>query len=132
MLARPAPTSGRVLVQALFVFVVQACGAGWHRPGDLAPGALPARQQVQIWHQGRVQRWHAVAITPDSVSGIPYLSSVDCASCRVSLLRSGVDSLRMGDPVAGLWRTVGLVVGIPLVAFAILCASHPGGPPCSD
>jgi len=89
--------------------LLQACGAGWHRAPDLAPGPLSPRQQVQVWHDGRVERWHGLLLSPDSVSGIPYLHSVDCDTCRVVLPRTQVDSIRLGNPVAGFWKTVGHV-----------------------
>lgn len=106
-----------------------ACGAGWHQPAHLAPRPLPARQQVQIWQQGRVERWHAVTLTDDSITGIPYLQPVTCASCRVGLPRPAVDSIRWGNPVAGFWKTVGLIVAIPTAGLMILCGSHGGCAP---
>jgi hypothetical protein len=112
--------------------MTEACGAGWHQPPDDAPGFVPVRQQVQVWKAGHVLRWHAVAVTPDFVTGIPFRDPVDCDSCRLSIPRSRVDSLRLGNPTAGFWKTFALVVGIPIVAFAVLCGSESGGPPCSD
>ncbi len=93
----------------LLPFGVLACGAGWHRIAPSAPKALPARQQVQVWQHGTPQRWHAVRLTADSISGIPYLQRTDCGACRVGVPAASVDSLRLGDPVAGFWKSVGLV-----------------------
>jgi hypothetical protein len=112
-------------------FLSLACGAGWRRRPDLAPGPLSPRQQAQVWHQGRAERWHALIISPDSISGVPYLRPLDCDSCRLALPRTQVDSVRLGKPVAGFWKTAGLVVGIPVLVLAVLCASSGGGPPCS-
>jgi hypothetical protein len=112
--------------------MTEACGAGWHQPPGGTPGALPVRQQVQIWQNGRALRWHAVSVTPDLVRGIPFQKPVDCDSCRLSVPRSRVDSLRLGNPTAGFWKTVALVVGVPVVAIAVICAGSTGGPPCSD
>ena len=81
--------------------------------------ALGARQQVQVWQQGTALRWHAVIVAPDSVSGIPFLQPIDCDSCRVTVAREAVDSIRLGNPVAGFWQSVGLVMG-GLVAFCAL------------
>ena len=39
--------------------------------------------------------WHAVIVTQDSVSGVPYNRPLDCDSCRQSLPLFQVDSLRM-------------------------------------
>ena len=115
----------------LSVIGVQACGAGWHQPPQLTPGVLPQRQQVEVWQQGQVRQWHAVTITPDSLRGISFLEPVTCDSCRVTVPRSSVDSIRLGNPTAAFWKTFGLVVGIPMLILAVSCATHGGGPPCS-
>ena len=103
-----------------------SCGAGWHRPAQLEPGALAPRQQVEVWSGGSARRWHAVRVEADSVSGIPYLRRIDCDSCRVALPRAAVDSVRLGNPVAGFWKTFGLVLGVPLAILGIVCATHGG------
>jgi len=112
-------------------FLLHGCGAGWRRQPDLQPGALSRRQQAQVWHQGSVERWHALVISRDSVSGVPYLTPVNCDSCRVALPRAEVDSIRLGNPVAGFWKTVGLVVGVPLLLIGVVCVVGDGGPPCT-
>ena len=56
-------------------FLLQGCGAGWRRLDPLEPGPLRVRQQAQVWHHGQADRWHAVFITPDSVSGVPYAAA---------------------------------------------------------
>ena len=112
--------------------MVQACGAGWHRMPQPMPSALPKRQQVQVWQGNRALQWHAVSVTSDSVTGIPFHKPVDCDSCQMSVPRSSVDSLRLGNPTAGFWKTFALVVGIPIVALVVLCSTGEGGPPCSE
>ena len=106
----------------LLVLATSACGAGWHRPARLPPGPLPPRQQVQVWRRGDVMRWHAVHLATDSVSGVPFLRPVDCDSCRVALPRAGVDSIRLGNPVAGFWKTIGLVnlPGLLLIGYCLV------------
>jgi hypothetical protein len=99
----------------------EACGAGWHKPPGGPPSPLPVRQQVQVWVAGSAQQWHAVSITPDSVTGIPYFRSVSCDSCRLGVPASRVDSIRLGNPVAGVGKTIGLIVGIPVVALIYAC-----------
>src|ERR1700675_550378 len=96
--------SCRLLVAGLWM--LQACGAGWHRPPDLERARLSPRQQVQVWHRGRAERWHGLRFLADSVSGISAFRPVDCDSCRVALPRAEVDSIRLGNPVAGFWRSV--------------------------
>ena len=105
-----------------FVLLLQACGAGWHRTDLVTPDS--PRQQVEVWRGGAALRWHAVRITDSTMSGIPYIRPIDCDSCRQMVPRSTVDSLRLGNPVAGFWKTVGLVVGIPALLLAILWGSN--------
>jgi hypothetical protein len=98
------------------------CGAGWHQPAPVPLGALPARQQVQVWQGGTALRWHAVRVGADSVSGIPFQRPVACDSCRTAVPRASVDSLRLGSPVAGFWKTVGLIGGSVVLAGVIYCS----------
>ena len=51
------------------VWLLQACGAGWHQPADLGAKPMPPRQQVQVWQNGSAIRWHAVSVTPDTALG---------------------------------------------------------------
>jgi hypothetical protein len=78
-----------------------------------------------------MERWHALVIGADSISGVPYVRPPGCDSCRVALPRAEVDSVRLGNPVAGFWKTFGLVVGIPVLVFGAICLVDGGGPPCS-
>ena len=104
---------------------LEACGAGWHQPPRLAPGPLPPRQQVQVWQHGQAVRWHAFVMAQDSVSGVPFLRSVACDSCRQTLARAEVDSVRLGNPVAGFWKTMGLVILIPGAVLWVACGFQP-------
>ncbi len=65
-------------------------------------------------------------VGPDSISGIPFLLPTTCDSCRTALPRAAVDSLRLGDPMEGFWKTVGLVVLVPVAILAVICAQHGG------
>jgi len=107
----------------LILLVTSACGAGWHHAATVAPGLLPARQQVQVWQHGTVWRWHAVRITTDSLSGIPFFQPLSCDTCRVSLPRPAVDSVRLGNPVAGFWKSVGLI-GAGMVGLGVVICWH--------
>jgi len=128
----PPRSSHRLTPVLLAGFMTQACGAGWHQPEQLTPGPLPARQQVQVWSGGHARQWHAVWVGSDSVTGIPFQKPIDCGTCRLSMPRSQVDSLRLGNPTAGFWKTMGLVVGLPVLALVVICSSGEGGPPCSE
>jgi hypothetical protein len=109
-----------------------ACGAGWHRPARLDVGPLAPRQQVQVWRGDQAERWHAVTVTRDSISGVPYLKAPGCDGCRVALHRGAVDSLRLGNPTAGFWKTLGLVVGLPALAVVLACSGGEAEQPCWD
>jgi hypothetical protein len=112
------------------VLLTAGCGAGWHQPAVLSPGPLPHRQQVQVWSGGQMRRWHAVRVTEDSISGVLFAQSPSCADCRGSLARSAVDSVRIGNPVAGFWKTIALTLGVSAALMAIWCGAeggcHPG------
>lgn len=96
----------------LAVLLLQAaCSAGWHRIEPAAPGNLSKRQQVQVWQGGRRFQLHAVRVSADSVSGVPYVQPPDCDSCRVSVARSTVDSLRAGNPTAAFLKSIALTLG---------------------
>lgn len=97
---------------------LQACGAGWHRT-DLVTPESP-RQQLEVWQGGTSRQWHAVRVTDSTVSGISYVSPINCDSCRVTVARSAVDSIRLGNPVAGFWKTIVVFVVIPGLIVAYL------------
>jgi hypothetical protein len=113
----------RRLISGALAIASLGCGAGWHQPLEPVVGTLSPRQQVQVWHTGKVEQLHGVVVAPDSVTGIPYFRPLTCDACRVAIPRAAVDSLRLGNPEAGFWKTFGLVVGIPVAAFAAMCLS---------
>lgn len=84
-------------------------------------GALPSRQQVRVWQGGEAVRWHAVVVTHDSVSGVHWREPTLCDSCRVGLPRAEVDSLQIGNPTAGFWKSVGLTTAVLLALCAVAC-----------
>jgi hypothetical protein len=105
------------------------CGAGWHGV-PVTPRPVEARQQVQVWHQGRVEQWHAVVVTPESLSGIPFHRPVTCDSCRMAFSRAAIDSVRFGNPVAGFWKTTALLIAAPFVIVEVICAAAGDFPNC--
>ncbi len=70
-------------------------------------------------------RLHGVIVGPDSVSGIPFRKPPDCDSCRVRIERAEVDSLRIGEPVNGFWKTaaLGAAIGLIVVCYTGWCES---------
>ena len=96
------------------------CGAGW-RSTDITPGPQRPRQQAQVWIGGRALRWHALVVSTDTISGVPFNQPPACDSCRVAVNRAEVDSVRFGDPTAGFWKSVALGFGISLVGVVLVC-----------
>jgi hypothetical protein len=105
------------------LWLASACGAGWHREQMGPERQLPPRQQVQLWlgHQPRVL--HGVIVGPDSVSGVPFHLPPECDSCRVTVARSAVDSMRLGNRERGALRSLGLGYVTLGVAAVILYLS---------
>ncbi len=78
-------------------------------------------------------KWHAVIITQDSASGIPYQMSVRCDSCRRSIPRSRVDSMKLCYRVftpKSVATVVGLVTAAILVEAALCYLLDPGDGQC--
>lgn len=98
---------------------LQACGAGWHRTDIVTPES--PRQQVEVWQGKSSQQWHAVRVSDSTVSGIHFLSPVDCDSCRLTVPRSSVDSIRLGNPTLGFWKTLGLIFLTPVAFLMGVC-----------
>src|SRR5512143_637733 len=103
------------------LLAIEACGTGWRRPVEIAPGRLRPRQQVQVWRRGEPQRWHAVVIGQDSISGIPFSRPLECDTCRAALALTDVDSIRLGNTVAGFWKSVALGLGGLLAVCIAVC-----------
>jgi hypothetical protein len=104
----------------LLILGTAGCGAGW-RTTPLTPGPLPPRQQAQVWTGGHALRWHGLAVATDSISGVPFTRSPACDSCRVTIPRASVDSVRLGNPSAGFWKSVVLGTGITFGAALVIC-----------
>jgi hypothetical protein len=115
---------GRSGILLLAVLLTNGCGAGWHHEPLQPMRTVDPRQQVQVWANGKVLRWHALQLHQDSISGLPYVAALTCDSCRQTLPLAGVDSLRYGNPSAGFWKTIGVIMGSwLLIALAFCCPS---------
>jgi hypothetical protein len=53
------------------------------------------------------------------VSGISFIRPLSCDSCRIAVPRERVDSLRVGSPAEGFWKSIGLVVGGTMILACI-------------
>jgi hypothetical protein len=108
----------RPTLGVLVLLATGGCGAGWRRSEPMPAGALPARQQVQVWTSGQAVRLHGVTVGADSVSGVPFVRPLSCDSCRVTIPLATVDSLRLGNPMDAFWGTTALAA---VITLAVLC-----------
>lgn len=96
------------------------CSTYWgQRPLD-QPAPVNPNYPVWIWSRGAVDKWHAVLVTQDSISGIPYEMPQTCDSCRRSLPRTQVDSMKAS--YLGHHITAGSVIKGVGFAAAVLTA----------
>jgi hypothetical protein len=114
-------TLSRPRLLLALVLLATGCGAGWRSLTGLEPGSLRPRQQAQLWQDQKAQRVHGVVVGQDSISGIPFAHPLECDSCRITLPRSQVDSVRVGSPVAGFWKSVGVVSAGVMIACVMWC-----------
>ncbi len=93
--------------------------AGRAQPVPLAPDTLPDHDQVEVWSRNGHMTLHALRISADTVSGVPYWQPSACDTCRVEFPLSQVDSLTPSNREAG-----GIFLGLtPFIAmFAIAIA----------
>jgi hypothetical protein len=84
--------------------------ADWHTE-------RPRRQQLQVWVADSAIVLHAVIISTDSLSGVPYLKHPSCDSCRVGIPLAAVDSLRTGSSEMGWWAFTGAMAGFVAVGL---------------
>lgn len=111
--------------------LLTGCGSGWHQVEPSPATTVPPRQQVMVYHGGAAERWHAVRVGTDSVSGIHWLSPIEGDTGRVALPLSVVDSMIAGDPATGFVKstafTAYVALPIALVAFCVITRSCPAG-----
>ena len=114
-------SSGLVTVRCSHIALLLLAGGctpvGWWRT-DLT-SRFRRWEQVKVWSRGNVVRWHAVVVSRDSISGIPYKMPLDCDTCRRSIALTDVDSLRKASPLGG-W--VLIAVGATAVVYGLIHA----------
>jgi hypothetical protein len=114
------PIRLRIVAFTLALLAV-GCHSEW-RPRLEEPASIKPADAVRIWSSGTVAQWHAVVITSDSVSGIPYETSLQCDSCRRSMPLVLVDSMKVSHATSA--KTVLIVAGAFAAAFvaeALVC-----------
>ena len=116
----------RAVLLCIILLTFASCSPGWRSfdPGAAStPRRLPERQIIEFRSDSQLVRVHAVRITPDSLSGIPWLEHTSCDSCRVGYSRSHITEIRTGSPGRSAWGVVVpfIVFITPGLLFAILC-----------
>ena len=86
----------RCLCLAVVLLIAGCWGHYWGRRPVDQPTRINPGDPVWIWTKGGVEKWRAVVITQDSVSGIPFETSRKCVVCRRSIPRVQVDSMKHG------------------------------------
>lgn len=116
------------------VSLVAGCTTSWgQRPLD-RPIPVAPTYPVWIWSRGAVHKWYAVRMTHDSVSGIPFEMPLTCDSCRRSLSRTRVDSMKISymmgyhttakDVVAGVGVATAYVAVALFLEYAMCYVIH--------
>src|SRR5438105_13898870 len=93
------------------VVLAAGCSSNWGRRPVDQPTPIHSGDPVWIWTKRGVEKWRAVVITQDSVSGIPFETSRKCVVCRRSTPRVQVDSMKHGYRT--LAQNVTEVVSVP-------------------
>jgi len=128
-------TRVRVLVVrcSLFALVMLAAGCNyWGRRRVDEPTAVKPQNPVWIWSGAQVKKWHAVVITQDSVSGIPYSVPLKCYGCRRSMPRTQVDSMTLGYHTVPEYviKGTGIFAVVTLAEAAVCAVLLPRDPQC--
>ncbi len=114
------PVRLRIVAFTLAVLAV-GCHSEW-RPRLEEPASIKPHDVVRIWSSDTVAQWHAVVVTSDSVSGIPYETSLECDSCRRSMPLVLVDSMKVRHVTsAGTWAILAGVAVAATLVEAIVC-----------
>ncbi len=103
-----------------FVLLAAGCGQHWEPPLE-QPTPMKPSDAVLIWSSGTVEKWHGVVLTSDSVSGIPYGTSLECDSCRRSIPLVLVDSMKVRHwtPAKTSLVIAGAVAAALVVEYAV-------------
>ena len=105
------------------VLAASGCAAlapqAWHRtePPSVVKHSYQEKQ-AQVWMHGQLEVWHALIISPDSITGIPRGLSTKCDSCRRGVAWADADSIRV-DHIRPVQFSLFLVMY--LAACAKLC-----------
>ena len=107
----------RLLLPCATLLVVACSSFQAGRPLDQLPLPVPPEKRVEVWVGGERYQLHAVTVDADSVHGVRWWHHPDCDSCRVSLGRASVDSVRTLAHDSGATGALTIFV-VPIVLFS--------------
>lgn len=107
----------------LLCLTLAGCGASWTRVKPVALDPTAHRQVVQVWSGGRAKELHALRLTDDTVSGVPFFQDPGCERCRIAIPMRQVDSMRVGDPMDNFTVPLGILGLISLIMLLVTCGS---------
>ena len=84
----------RAAAAGLFLFAAACSSFQAGRPLDQLPLPVPPEKRVEVWSKGERYQLHAVTVDADSLRGVRWWHDPKCDSCRVTLARTSVDSVR--------------------------------------
>ena len=118
-----------VMMRCSLVLLATSCGVHyWGRRSVDQPTTIDPHDPVWVWTRSGVEKWHAVVITQDSVSGIPFETSLKCAMCRRTIPLVQVDSMKHGYRTFAQDATEGAeAIGVALLVEIVLCTLSGGG-----
>lgn len=116
------------LVLAGLCLLAGCNGWGGARPVSAIPTPVAATDRLQVWSHGEAHELHAVSITTDSLRGIPWWNPPECDSCRVTLARADIDSVRVRGSDGGNTGVLALLlVPVVFVAYFVMAFVGEGG-----
>jgi hypothetical protein len=104
---------------AAIAWLITACAVGPRAVPIPPPGALPPRQDLEVWQATQATTLHAVVVTPDSLTGVPVWQSPSCDPCRVAIPLPAIDSIREVSTDKAALGTVAYVAGFAAVALLV-------------
>ena len=117
MLPHPRALMPRPLLSLLFLVALTGC-THWVKEESVLAAPVPdARKQFQIFTPTDIIRAHSLRSDSTSLSYVPYVMSPMCDSCRVTIPRTSVDSVRTGKLSAS--RNIVLVAALIALGYAL-------------
>lgn len=103
---------------------LHGCAPPRWQPVATAPARrLPPGQLVRVWHDGASHTLRAVALTADSLSGVPWQHDPACERCRVAFPLVALDSVRTGrSDLRGVGAAAGVAVGLAVYVVVVFLA----------